>query len=152
MADKTILDLTTDTDRPVVKIDGIGYPLRTSNDLTLENFRYLERVSLRVGELMTRSKVFTKGENAELEQRLKEIAKLALDAPPAVLRKLTAIHRVLIFKVFSELLAPELISASRAATADQAPASRSPGKMQSPGSYASTAGLLKPGRRVRQRG
>ena len=46
MADKTILDLTTDTDRPVVKIDGIGYPLRTSNDLTLENFRFLERVSV----------------------------------------------------------------------------------------------------------
>ena len=152
MADKTILDLTTDTDRPVVKIDGIGYPLRTSNDLTLENFRFLERVSTRVGELLTSKKSLSTRDDAELEQRLKEIARLALEAPPAVHKKLTAIHRVMVFKVFTELLAPTLIQASGAAgVGPNLPASRLPGRKQSPGSFASTAGLLKPGRRGHRR-
>jgi hypothetical protein len=152
MADRTILDLTTETDRPVVKIDGIGYPLRTSNDLTLENFRFLERVSSRVGTLLTRAASLKAPEELELEKRLKEIAAVALEAPPAVLRKLTAIQRIMIFKVFTELLTPTLIQAVRAMGEGQTPASLSPGTKLSPGSYASTAGLLKPGRRGRRRG
>ena len=152
MADRTILDLTTETDRPVVKIDGIGYPLRTTNDLTLENFRYLERVSLRVGTLLTRAAALKPMESAELEKRLKEVAAVALEAPPAVLRKLTAIQRIMIFKVFTELLTPTLIQAARAMEPGQTPAILSPGMKLSPGSYASTAGLLKPGRRGRRRG
>jgi hypothetical protein len=155
MADKTILDLTTESDRPVVKIDGVGYPLRTSNDLTLEQYRFLERVSIRVADLLQRSSTLTKVENAELNTRLKEVAKVALEAPAAVLGKLTPIHRVMIFKVFSELLTPTLIQAIRAMGTDQtlaAAALRSHGKKQSPGSYASMAGLLKPGRRGRRRG
>ena len=152
MADKTILDLTTDTDRPVVKIDGIGYPLRTSNDLTLENFRFLERVSTRVGELLTSKKSLSTRDDAELEQRLKEIARLALEAPPAVHKRLTAIHRVMIFKVFTELLVPTLSQAPGAPAPAPTRANRAPGMRQSPGSYASTAGLLKPGSRGRRRG
>jgi len=155
MAEKTILDLTTETIRPVVKIDGIGYPLRTSNDLTLEQYRFLERVSIRVGDLLTRSATLTKIENHELETRLKEVASVALEAPAGVLKKLTAIQRVMIFKVFTELLTPTLIQAIRAIGTDHnlaAAAIRSHGRTQSPGSYASTAGLLKPGRRGRRRG
>ena len=155
MADRNILDLTTDTDRPVVTIDGIAYPLRTSGDLTLQDFKSLERLSLRVGDLMSRTRSLTKGENVELERRLKEVAKVALDAPPGILAKLTAIQRVMIFKVFSELLAPTLILAARAIGSDQTAAAialRSHGRKQSPGSYAATAGLLKPGSRTRRKG
>ncbi len=153
MADKNILDLTTETDRPVVTIDGIAYPLRTSGDLTLQDFKNLERVSLRVGELMSRTRTLTNAENLELERRLKEVAKVALDAPAGILAKLTAIQRVMIFKVFTELLTPTLILATRAIGTNQTAAAialRSPGRKQSPGSYASTAGLLKPGRRARR--
>lgn len=136
MAETTILDLTTETDRPVVKIDGIGYPLRTSSDLTLEQYRYLERVSARVGSLLSRSKSLTKIENGELETRLKEIAGVALAAPAPVLRKLTSIQRVMIFKVFTELLTPTLVQAIRAIGTDHkmaATALRSHGTKRSRG-------------------
>src|SRR5436190_1910137 len=70
MADKNVLDLTTDTDRPVVSIDGIAYPLRTARDLTLQDFKHLERISIRTGDLMTRTRTLTKAENHELTVRL----------------------------------------------------------------------------------
>lgn len=152
MADKTILDLTTETDRPVVKIDGIGYPLRTTNDLTLEHFRFLERVSARVGTLLQRAAALKPAEERELEKRLREVAAVALEAPAPVLRKLTAIQRIMVFKVFTELLTPTLIQAVRAMGEGQTPANLSPGATRSPGSYASMAGRLKPGRGKRRRG
>ena len=62
MADRNILDLTTDVDRPVVTIDSIAYPLRTARDLTLQDFKFLERVSLRVGDLLSRTRTLTKPE------------------------------------------------------------------------------------------
>lgn len=147
MAERTILDLTTEEpDRPVVKIDGIGYPLRTSGDLVVEQYEFLQRVSLRVGDLLQRSGKLTKIENTELDTRLKEIAKIALQAPPRILAKLSSIQRIMIFKVFTELLTPTLIQAIRAMETDH----RSHGLKQSPGSYAATAGRLKPGRRGRR--
>ena len=156
MADRSILDLTTDNDRPVVTIDAIGYPLRTARDLTLQDFRFLERVSLRVGDLLSRSQALTKREGEELEGRLKEIARVALEAPPAILAKLTTIQRVMIFKVFSELLTPTLILAARAIGTDQIAEAeaerRSSGAKRSPVSYGSTAGRRKPGRPARRRG
>ena len=152
MADRTILDLTTETDRPVVKIDGIGYPLRGSNDLTLEHFRFLERVSSRVGTLLTRAQSLKPAEEKELESRLREIAKVALEAPPGVLAKLTAIQRIMVFKVFTELLTPTLIQAVRAMGADQPPASLSPGMKRSRGSFGSMAAPPKRGPRGRRRG
>jgi len=154
MADKNVLDLTTETDRPVVMIDGIAYPLRTARDLTLQDFKNLERLSIRTSELMTRARSLTKDENRELAIRLKEVAKIALEAPPGVLAKLSDVQRVMVFKVFTELLTPTLILAARAIATDQtiAAALRSPGPKQSPGSFASTAGLLRRGSRKRRRG
>jgi len=152
MADKNVLDLTTDTDRPVVSIDGIAYPLRTARDLTLQDFKHLERISIRTGDLMTRTRTLTKAENHELTVRLKEVAKIAVDAPAAVLAKLTAVQRVMVFKVFTELLTPTLILAARAIGSDQMAVALSVGQKRSPGSFAHTAGLLKPGRRGRRRG
>jgi hypothetical protein len=157
MADRQVLDLTTDTERPVVKIDGIPYPLRLARDLSLQDFKNLERLTMRTAELMTRARSLTKNESLELAARLKEVAKIALDAPPNVLAKLSDVQRVSVFKVFTELLTPTLILAARALTMDQAAAPaapggrRSPGARQSPGSYAATAGLLKPGSRKRRR-
>src|SRR5438045_9385472 len=118
MADKNVLDLTTDTDRPVVSIDGIAYPLRTARDLTLQDFKHLERISIRTGDLMTRTRTLTKGENHELTVRLKEVAKIAVDAPAAVLAKLTAVQRVTVFKVLTEVLPPPLILAAGATVSE----------------------------------
>jgi hypothetical protein len=160
MADRQVLDLTTDTDRPVVAIDGIAYPLRMARDLSLADFKNLERLSIRTADLMTRARSLTKDENRELALRLKEVAKIALDAPPNVLAKLSDVQRVSLFKVFTELLTPTLILAARALATDQAAAAaathagarRSRGARQSPGSYAATAGLLDRGSRKRRRG
>jgi hypothetical protein len=154
MADKNILDLTTETDRPVITIDGIAYPLRTARDLSLQDFKNLERLSIRTADLMQRARSLTKDEDRELKIRLKEVAKIAVEAPAPVLAKLSDVQRVMVFKVFTELLTPTLILAVRAMATDQAPAigRRSPGRRPSPGSYASTAGLLKPGSRKRRRG
>jgi hypothetical protein len=152
MADKNLLDLTTETDRPVVTIDSIAYPLRTARDLTLQDFKFLERVSMRVGDLMSRTRTLTAKENQELEGRLKEVARIALDAPAPVLAKLAAVQRVMIFKVFTELLTPTLILAARAIATDQAtaPASTtaaagSRGRKRSRGSSGATAGRTKRG-------
>lgn len=141
MADaRPALDLTTETDeRPIVRIDQIGYELRTSRDLTLQDFKFLERVSIRVGELLTKANL-SKQESQELAGRLKEIVALALEAPADVLAKLTDIQRVSIFKVFTELLTPGLLLAVRAI---QQPAPF-PGTKRSPGSSGSI-----PARRTR---
>ncbi len=152
MAERTVLDLTTDTDRPVVKIDGIGYPLRTTNDLTLENFRFLERVSARVGTLLTRAASLTTAEELELQKRLKEVAAVALEAPAPVLRKLTGIQRIMVFKVFTDLLTPTLIQAARAMDPGQTAASLSHGTKLSRGSFASMAGRRARGSRKPRRG
>lgn len=140
MADTSILDLATETDRPIVTIDSIGYQLRTSRDLSLNDFKFLERVSPRVGALMQRD-TLTKKEDQELSGRLKEITERALVAPAEVLAALTDIQRVLIFKVFTELLTPGLLLATRAI---QTP-NPYPGTKRSLGSSGST----RAGRRAR---
>ncbi len=147
MADRPILDLTSDTSRPVVKIDGVPYPLRTSRDLTLQNFKFLERVSIRVGELLTLEDLDGEQE-AELAARLKEIVDVCLDAPADVTEDLSDIHRVLIFKVFTELLTPGLLLATRAI---QTP-NRFPGTRPSSVSSGSMASRRKHGSPVSRSG
>jgi hypothetical protein len=85
----------------------------------LQDFKHLERLSLRTSDLMTRARTLTKAENAELAARLKEVAKIAIEAPAPVLAKLSDVQRVMVFKVFTELLTPTLILAARAIASDQ---------------------------------
>jgi hypothetical protein len=143
------LDLTTEPDeRPIVKIDQVGYQLRIAKDLSLMDFKFLERVSIRVGTLLTQS-ALTKNESTELAARLKEVTTLALDAPAAVLDRLTDVQRVLVFKVFTELLTPGVLLAARAIAAP----SPFHGTKQSRGSAGSIPGRrTKDGRRGRRTG
>jgi len=150
MADRSVLDLTSESDdRPVVRIDDIGYPLRGAGDLTLHDFKYLERVCPRVGALLQRA-TLTKSEAKELAGRLRELATVALDAPAAVLARLTDIQRVLVFKVFTELLTPGLVMATRAITTATGAPSR--GTRPSRGSSGSTAAMSTPGSPGRRSG
>jgi hypothetical protein len=151
MADRSLLDLTSESDdRPVVRIDEIGYPLRGAGDLTLHDFKYLERVCPRVGALLQRA-TLTKSEAKELAGRLRELATVALDAPAAVLARLTDIQRVLVFKVFTELLTPGLVMATRAITAPPTGAP-SRGTRPSRGSSGSMAATSTRGSRGRRSG
>ena len=147
MAERPVLDLTSETARPIVRIDGVPYELRGSRDLTLQDFKLLERVSVRIGELML-ADTLSKKEDAELAARLRDVAAIALEAPASVLAGLTDIQRVLIFKVFTELLTPGLQLAARAI---QTPG-RSPGEKHSPAFSGSTAGRPKAGSRGRRSG
>lgn len=143
------LDLTTETDeRPIVKIDKVPYQLRIAKDLSLQDFKYLERVSIRTGELLTRE-ALTKDESKELAGHLLGIVRLALDAPADVLDKLTDVQRVLVFKVFTELLTPGLLLAVRAIQTSVP----FPGMKRSPGSSGSIPGRrTKGGSRARRTG
>jgi len=141
MADRPILDITSETSRPLVKIDGVPYPLRTSRDLTLQDFKMLERVSIRVGELLTLPDL-DREQDLELAARLKEVVDVALEAPAGVKANLSDIHRVLIFKVFTELLTPGVLLATRAI---QAMPNRYPGTRPSSDSSGSTASRPKHG-------
>ena len=141
MATSPVLDLTTDSQRPTVRIDQVAYELRTSNDLTLQSFKELERITPRVGALMLQE-ALSVDEGRELSQLLDTVCRMALVAPEAVQAGLGDVHRVLIFKVFSELLTPSLQRAGAELMRQPADGMRS-----SRGSSASTAAPRRAGSR-----
>lgn len=142
-----ILDLTTDDPRPTIAIDKIAYPIRTGGDLTLEQYRYLERVMPRAGVLLDLDKLSGK-EGSELEALLETLTPIALEAPAAVLKKLRPLQHLMIFQTFMTLSTPGLEAATRALqTAQNAPSS---GTKPSPGSSGSTAGRRPRGSRKRR--
>lgn len=117
MADKIVLDLTTDTPRNVITIDGIPYSVRSGDDLTLDQYQYLERVTPRAGvllEKLEKSIPLTQAEGAELEALLATLTPIAIDAPAEVLGKLKALQRLMVFRTFMTLSTPAIIAAARA--------------------------------------
>jgi hypothetical protein len=144
-----VLDLTTDTPRPTVAIDKIEYPLRGGDDLTLEEYRYLERVTPRAGELLEKTPL-THEEGAELEAYLERIVPLAVQAPEEILAKLKPIQRLMIFQTFMTLSTPAILAAARALErgnlAAAAAASGSSGRRQSRGSSGSIPAPAAPAR------
>jgi hypothetical protein len=104
-------DLLTARDRPVVKIDGATYQLRTSNDLTLEVFRRLERDGPRLTALLARVETddqLTQTDEGDLTALLAELCADVLLAPARVLARLQEAHRLAIYTAFSKALAAEL--------------------------------------------
>lgn len=138
-----VLDITTDRARPVVRIDQVTYPLRTTNDLTLDAYKTLERLTPRIGALLLQD-ALTPAEGKELGQLLDQVCRLALVAPPAVLDRLSDVHRVQVFTVFTELLMPSLPRASRAPGLEARPAT---GRKPSRASNASTVAASSSGSR-----
>lgn len=141
-----ILDLTTDDPRPVIAIDKIEYPLRTGGDLTLEQYRYLERVMPRAGALLKLDHL-TATEGAEIEALLAAVTPIALDAPAAVLEKLRPLQHLMIFQTFMTLSTPNLEAATRALLTAQGVSSN--GARPSPASSGSTARRRPSGSRKR---
>ncbi len=155
MADRTVLDLTTTTDRNVIAIDAIPYPIRQGDDLTLEQYQFLERVTPRAAVLLGKletSVAVTPAEGGELEALLARLMPIALDAPAEVLAKLKPIQRLMVFRSFMTLSTPAMVKATRAfEAANTAIDGRSHGGRPSRASSGSTRGARPaPGSRKRR--
>lgn len=123
MADRPILDLTTPQTRPFVKINGIAYDLRTSNDLTLQAFRTLERITPQIGALLQQPEL-SDAEATTLSTLLAQGCAIGLDAPADVLKGLGDVGRIQVFKVFAELSTPSLQRAGANLAARPAPGTK----------------------------
>lgn len=103
-----ILDLTTDRPRYTVRIDGPAYQLRDTSDLTIQQYRTLERLAPRTGLLLANEQP-SDADSVELDHLLDAICRIALDAPDPVHAKLRIMERIAIFNVFTELSLPSLL-------------------------------------------
>lgn len=95
-----VLDLTTDSNREVVRIDGKSYPLRAIDDFSFVGYN---EVAAKY------EKVFARPSRTEADRRqrtrgLDELCRLVLDAPSSVHRKLSNANRGRILEVFSQVL------------------------------------------------
>ncbi len=138
-----VLDITTNRERPSIRIDQVDYPLRNSNDLTLDVYKTLERVAPRITELLLMD-TLTPADGSELSQLLDQICRIALVTPSTsdLHDRLSDINRLTIYQVFTELLTPNLLQAARAETPG---ARRAAGTKLSRASSGSTAAPPKPG-------
>lgn len=108
------LDLTTQHDRPVIKIDGIEYEMRVLDDLSLVDMHRIDRMGPRIEALGKKleQRTSTDEEAIELSTMLVEGCRIVLDAPVEIIDKVSDVGRLNIFKVFIERLLPQLQTAS----------------------------------------
>ena len=148
-----VLDLSTERTRPTVKIDGRPYELRTSNDLTLANIRYLERVGPRLVYLESLPEMSAAAE-VEYSGILARVLELGLvDVPAAVVEALGIGNRLAVARVFFELSMNGLTRMRAIATAQAIAATAKPssGARPSRGSKGSTAARSSTGSRRSRR-
>ena len=103
MSRKPVLELTTTSDapRPLVRINGKNYEMRTVRDLSIPNTRALARVLPRLSVLVERDQL-TAAEGKELGTLLDEALPIALDAPPAVLAQLGEVDGLRVIDAFTD--------------------------------------------------
>lgn len=133
-----VLDLKLFPTRPIVRIDNKPYELKTSNDLSLAEFKTIERIGPRIS-LLTAAPELTATEAGELSAHLDAAVRMILIAPDEIHRQLGDLNRTLIAARFFELLPPSLLQeAATAQGATTRPGFR-PGSKYSRGSSRSTA-------------
>jgi len=103
MATTSFLDLDTLANRPIVKIDGVAYPLRATEDFSILEWHRHGKEVTRFAELMNQADL-TDAEGQELSILLASYCQRVLNAPADVHAKLTDGHRLRIVTVFSQLL------------------------------------------------
>ena len=144
-APQPLLDLTTDTTRPTVRIDGVTYSLRIQSDLGLLEYHTLNRLVPSFRDLCGRGPDMTEQESRELGAISKALCKVAvLDMPAEVDDRLGDLDRVMIFKVFTERLSPKVMQTISAIAATNAR-----GRTSSHASNGSTAATPRRGGRSR---
>lgn len=140
------LDLTTDHKRPIVKIDGTAYEMRTANDLSLEDFRFVQRAMPVLSEIEQR-----KGKALQdCRDLYGKLVDLVLMAPAAVKARLNDVDRVLVVSRFILLSLSGLLARARAidqALGSAPPQTPTPSPRSSRGSAASTAAIRSTGSR-----
>jgi hypothetical protein len=100
------LNLTTEQDRPVLKIDGRAYHLATTNDLRFRDVAYMGWAGKRIqvlGEQIGDPSTYTDEAADEFERVLHKACAMALfDVPEEVYEKLTDNQRMEIMEAFNE--------------------------------------------------
>src|SRR5919109_5473343 len=104
-----LLDLTTEQELKTIRIDAIEYPIKRSNDLTLAEYKRLERIAPRIAALIAADEL-TPDETKELSHLLDTTVRMALDAPADVQERLGDLNRTRIFEAFTTLLSLSLLT------------------------------------------
>lgn len=140
MADRTpVLDLTTVTERLLIRIDAIPYALKRVDDLTLAEYYAVERILTPLHVLIEKSRTqsLAPPEDAQLTTHLDELVAIALLAPADVRQRLGQLQKMRITDFFSGLLSRSLGGAE--ATGAHELATAAAGTTSSPASPGSTA-------------
>jgi hypothetical protein len=101
------LDLSIDIVRPIVRIDGIPYEVRTSNDVSVSQYRDMVRLTARIGVLFEKEPR-TRKEEREFTAALDVVMETALLAPKDVREKLGQLSKMQVVDFFAELLLPNI--------------------------------------------
>lgn len=143
-ATRPLLDLTTLLQRETIRIDGIVYDLRNSNELTIFDLARLQRTADRVQQLDGLAEP-TADELAEYARLLDRAVRIILDAPEAVHAKLRTAQREAIVWTFIGLSQPSLGLTRAPATETAVTAPAKTARPSARGSRASTAARRKAG-------
>lgn len=101
-----VLDLSTVVQRPTIKIDGKTYELRTAEELPWLLYRGYAGTFQQAGALLANPNR-TDQEDSALEKLLVPLVQAIVDAPKAVLKRLSNDQRWAVLTVFSQLLLAE---------------------------------------------
>lgn len=122
-----LLNLDTFVDRQFVRIDGEPFDIRNHDELSLVDYRRVERWGRQLDVLWALDEP-TKEQEQQISHLLDLICQKVIDAPAEVHAKLTDIHRMAIAKAFTELRRPILQGTGASATeAEPAATSRPTG-------------------------
>lgn len=130
MADRTpALSLDTMHEGIPITIDGARYEIRNASSLSLGTLKAIDALQPRTDELFGK-KELSDEETSELSSLLQRVCELLVDAPAALLAKLSDIQRIAICQAFTQLrpTTPATTGAKPLATTRP----RSPGKKSSP--------------------
>ena len=132
-----------------VRLYGKEYYIKHHDELGIGALARLDMIMRRYGHLMSKAQnpdeEFTEDEGDALEEPLMQVCKMFLDAPPAVIERLTSIERVRLAFAFTEALGVKSESPDAAPSMNRATRRRQTGAKSSPRSSASTAASPKAG-------
>ena len=100
-----LLDLSTRRTRPIIRIDGVAHELRTGNDLSIFEYRHLERTAPQLSAMLLNQQP-TPEEGQALSALLVDLCTRVLIAPGEVQTRLDDVQRMQIFTVFTHRLLP----------------------------------------------
>lgn len=135
-----LLDLDTITDRPVIRIDGETYQIRSPGELSVVESHRFGRWGKRIEELADQD-----GDEAEaeLDALVAKVARAILvDVPDAVFAKLPGAQRWAIIDLFTGLRLRETLKVAGAMTAAAGPMPAGLGSLTGASSFPGSSGSM----------